>query len=94
MDGRLNFLIRGKFELTKKRLQIDGLLRRARKGEHQAHERLFKEFGIRVYSPGEVETYVKKRLRTEVVEELPARVGTQAPSKVVRGRKTKLIKKR
>ncbi len=69
MDGKVNFVTRGKPELTKKRHQIDILLKRAMKGKKQAKDKLFKEFGIRLYSSEEVQEYVKEKLRTEVVED-------------------------
>ncbi len=68
MNGKVNFVIRGKPDLTKKRHQIDVLLKRAMKGRKQAKDKLYKEFGIRVYSSQEVEEYVKERLKAEVVE--------------------------
>ncbi|MCK4404318.1 MAG: hypothetical protein KAW02_04440 [candidate division Zixibacteria bacterium] len=68
MDGKVNFVIRGKPELTKKRHQINVLLKRARKGRKQAKDKLYKEFGIRIYSSEEVEKYVEEKLKTEVIE--------------------------
>ena len=68
MNGKVNFVIRGKPDLTKKRHRIDVLLKRAMRGRKQAKDKLYKEFGIRVYSSQEVEEYVKERLKAEVVE--------------------------
>jgi len=70
MDGRVNFVMRGKPELTKKRHQINVLLKRAMKGRKQAKakDKLYKEFGIRIYSSEEVEKYVEEKLKTEVIE--------------------------
>ena len=94
MDRKLNFLIRGKAELTRKRLQIDDLLKRAKKGEHQANKKLYQEFGIRLYSPEEVEKYVKKKLKTEVVEGLPTRVRAMvAPKTTTKRRSRQEVKK-
>ncbi len=88
MDGRVNFLMRGKPELTKKRHQIGVLLKRATKGGKQAKDRLYKEFGIRVYSSKEVEEYVNEKLKTEMVEELPPEVSAKMVAKTVLKRKT------
>jgi hypothetical protein len=83
--------VRRKPELTKKRHQIDVLLKRAMKGGKQAKDKLYKEFGIRVYSSEEVEKYVAEKLETEVVEESPLEVSAKAISK----RKNKqMVKKR
>ncbi len=68
MDGRVNFVMRGKPELTKKRHQINVLLKRAMKGRKQAKDKLYKEFGIRIYSSEEVEKYVAEKLKTEMIE--------------------------
>jgi len=83
MGGKADFVISGKSELTKKRHQIDVLLKRAIKGRKQAKDKLYKEFGIRVYSSKEVEEYVRKKLKTQVVEEFPARVRAKAVTKAM-----------
>jgi hypothetical protein len=93
MDGKINVLIRGKPELTKKRLQVDNLLKRAMKGNDQAKFKLYKEFGIRFYSPDEVQSYVKKKLASEVVDESPVRAKTRLKSKPFLKRKIKLVTK-
>jgi len=91
MDGKVNFVMRGKPELTKKRHQIDVLLKRAMKGWKQAKDKLYKEFGIRVYSSEEVEEYVAEKLKTEVVDELPP----EPPAKAIPKRRTRqTVKKR
>jgi hypothetical protein len=90
MDGKINVLIRGKPELTKKRLQVDNLLKRAMKGNNQAKSKLFKEFGIRFYSPDEVQSYVKKKLASEVVNESPVRAKSRSKSRLLTKRKMKL----
>ena len=72
--------MRGKAELTKKRHQISLLLKRAKSGKRQAKDKLLTDFGIRLYSPKEVEEYVKRKLKTEVVDELPSRL-RQKPAK-------------
>lgn len=95
MDGKLNFLIRGKSELTKKRLQTDMLLRRAMKGDRYAKEKLYKDYGIKLYSSEEVESYVKKKLKTEVVNGLPPRDKANFVTKLKTKRNNKeLFKKR
>jgi len=91
MKGKVDFVMRGKPELTKKRHQIDVLLKRAMKGRKQAKDKLYKEFGIRVYSSEEVKKYVKEKLEAEVTEESLPEVRAKAASK----RKTKqMVKKR
>ena len=85
MKGEVDFSMRGKSDLTKKRLRIGILLKSARKGGKNAKDKLFREFGIRVYSPQEVEEYVKEKLRTELVEESPLKVS----SKRISNRKTR-----
>ena len=70
----MSFSMRGKSELTKKRHKISLLLKRAKSGKRQAKDKLLTDFGIRLYSPKEVEEYVKEKLKTEVVDELPSRL--------------------
>lgn len=70
----MSFSMRGKTELTKKRHQISLLLKRAKSGKRQAKDKLQRDFGIRLYSPEEVKAYVEKKLKTEVVDELPSRL--------------------
>ena len=41
------------------------MLKRAMKGERRAKLKLYKQFGIRVYSSEEVDNYVKERLSQE-----------------------------
>ncbi len=93
MDGKINVLIRGKPELTKKRLQVDNLLKRAMKGNDHAKSKLYKEFGIKLYSPDEVQGYVKKKFATEVVNESPVRPKPRLKSKVLTKKKVKLVAK-
>ena len=81
--------MRGKAELTKKRHQISLLLKRAKSGKRQAKDKLFKEFGIRLYSPKEVEEYVKRKLKTEVVDELPSRLRQKSAKKTAPTRRRK-----
>jgi len=76
-------VISGKSELTKKRHQINVLLKRAIKGRKQAKDKLYKEFGIRVYSSKEVEEYVREKLQTQMVEESPVGVGAKAVTKAM-----------
>ena len=91
MDRKVNFVMRGKPELTKKRHQIDVLLKRAMKGRKHAKDKLYKEFGIRVYSSEEVKKYVKEKLKSEMLEESQPEVSAKAMAK----RKTKqMMKKR
>jgi hypothetical protein len=77
MKGVVDFSMRGKTELTKKRHRIGILLRSARRGRKNAKDRLFREFGIRVYSPKEVEEYVREKLKTELVEESPLKISSK-----------------
>lgn len=69
MLERSNLVMRGKSEQTKRRQQTDILLKRAMKGNRQAKVKLYKEFGIRVYSSEEVERYVKERMAQEYPSE-------------------------
>jgi Glu-tRNA(Gln) amidotransferase subunit E-like FAD-binding protein len=94
MDGKINVLIRGKSELTKKRHQVDVLLKRAMKGNHQSKEKLNKEFGIKVYSSDEVARYVKEKLKNEVIEESPLRVKQKNGTKALPKRKVRLVGKK
>lgn len=93
MDGKINVLIRGKPELTKRRLQVDNLLKRAMKGNNQAKSKLYKEFGIKFYTPDEVQSYVKKKLVTEVVDESPVRAKTRLKLRILNKKRVKLVAK-
>jgi hypothetical protein len=62
---RASLIIRGRSEQTKKRQQTDILLKKAMKGNRQAKLKLYKEFGIRLYSSDEVEKYVQERVTQE-----------------------------
>jgi len=57
--------MRGRSEHTKRRQQTDILLKKAMKGSRQAKLKLYKEFGIKLYSPQEVDKFVKERLSQE-----------------------------
>ena len=94
MDGKINVLIRGKPELTRKRLQVDNLLKRAMKGNNQAKSKLYKEFGIRLYSSDEVKNYVQKMLTTELIEGPSIKSKTKLTTKVLPKRKLKLVAKK
>ena len=95
MNGKVSFVIRGKSELTKKRHQIDVLIKRAMKGRKQAKDKLYKEFGIKVYSSEEVEEYIKEKLKTEMVEESPPEVRAKAVTKAIPKRKNRqMVRKR
>jgi hypothetical protein len=65
MLERSSLVIRGRGEATKKRQRIDLLLKKAMKGDGRAKLKLYKDFGIKVYSAGEVEKYVQKRMPQE-----------------------------
>jgi hypothetical protein len=65
MLDRASLIIRGRGEQTKKRQQIDTLLKRAMKGNKQAKLKLYKEFGIKLYSSHEVDEYVCERVSQE-----------------------------
>jgi hypothetical protein len=93
MDGKVNVSIRGKSELTKKRHQVDILLKKAMRGGRQAKDRLQKEFGIRVYSPEEIGNYVKERLKTEVVEDSPSRISPKSRAKTISKIKNRRLSK-
>jgi hypothetical protein len=65
MLERASLVIRGRGEATKKRQQIDILLKKATKGDGRAKLKLYKDFGIKLYSAGEVERYVQTRMPQE-----------------------------
>ncbi|MFQ6032253.1 MAG: hypothetical protein ACE5K2_04960 [Candidatus Zixiibacteriota bacterium] len=65
MLERSNLVIRGRGEQTKRRQQTDILLKKAMKGNRQAKLKLYKEFGIKLYSSEEVEKYVQERVAHE-----------------------------
>jgi hypothetical protein len=65
MLDRSSLIIHGKGEHTKRRQQIDILLKKAMRGNKQAKLRLYREFGIRVYSSDEVDKYVLNRMSQE-----------------------------
>lgn len=67
MLDRASLIIRGRGEQTKRRQQIDMLLKKAMKGSRQAKFKLYKEFGIRLYSSNEVDNYVHERVSQEYV---------------------------
>ena len=62
MMERSNLVMRGRSRHTKRRQQTDILLKKAMKGSRQAKLKLYKEFGIRLYSPDEVDKYVQEGL--------------------------------
>jgi len=55
-----------KQELTARRHKIDVLLKKAVKGNQKAKEKLFNEYGIRVYSSSEVEDYKNSKLGRKI----------------------------
>jgi len=65
MMQRSNLVMRGRSEHTKRRQQIDILLKKAMKGDRRAKLKVYKEFGIRLYSSSEVEKYVQQRMSQE-----------------------------
>jgi hypothetical protein len=65
MLDRASLIIRGRGEQTKRRQQIDTLLKKAMKGNRQAKLKLYKEFGIKLYSSHEVDEYVCERVSQE-----------------------------
>jgi hypothetical protein len=65
MLDRASLIIRGRSEQTKKRQQTDILLKKAMRGNKQAKLKLYKEFGIKLYSSNEVDKYVQERLFQE-----------------------------
>jgi hypothetical protein len=86
--------MRSKSEFTKKRYQISLLLKRAKSGKRQAKDRLLRDFGIRLYSPKEVEEYVRRKLKTEVVDELPSRLRAKPARKTEpNGKRRQMAKK-
>jgi len=62
---RSDLAIKGKAEHTKRRQQIDLLLKKAMRGNGRAKLKLYRDFGIRLYSSNEVEKYVQQRVTQE-----------------------------
>ena len=86
--------MRGKSELTKKRHTIDVLMKRAMKGGKQAKDKLYKEFGIKVYSSEEVEEYVRDKLKAQMVDESLPRVRAKSVTRgVPRRKKSQMVKR-
>lgn len=65
MVERANLVIRGRREHTKRRQQIDILIKKAMGRDRKAKLKLYKEFGIKLYSSEEVEKYVQERMSQE-----------------------------
>ena len=66
MTATTNLEFPTKQERTARRHKIDGLLKKAVKGNHKAKEKLLEEYGIRVYSSSEVEDYENGRLSRKI----------------------------
>ena len=62
--GSLTFI--SKSDYTKKRQNIDLLLKRAIKGSAKAQRRLADEYGIKIYSSSEIDNYEKGKRRKKV----------------------------
>lgn len=86
--------MRGKSEITKKRHLIDILIKRAMKGGKQAKDKLYKDFGIKVYSSEEVEEYVKEKLKTEMVHNGLPGVRAKTVTKGMPKKKSRLVLKK
>lgn len=69
MMQRSNLVMRGRSEHTKRRHQIDVLLKKAMEGNGRAKLKVYKEFGIRLYSSDEVDRYVQERLSQEYISD-------------------------
>jgi hypothetical protein len=88
---RADLVIRGKTEHTKRRHQIDVLLKRAMKGDRRAILKLYRDFGIKLYSYGEVEKYVQERVSQEYAS--AGKQTTNGPTTVSRRRGPKRLSK-
>lgn len=88
---RADLAIKGKAGHTKRRQQIDALLKRATKGDGRAKLKLYKEFGIRLYSSNEVEKYVQQRVTREYTSD--EKRASNGPTVVSRKTKSKRISK-
>jgi len=62
--SRLDFP--SKKDLTKKRHNIDVLLKRAIKGNLSAKKKLLDEYGIKIYSTSEIDEYVRCKGRGKI----------------------------
>jgi hypothetical protein len=89
MLDRGNLVIRGRSELTKRRQKADILLKKAMKGDGRAKRKLYKEFGIKLYSSGEVEKYVQERVSQEYTSE--GKSTDNGPTGVTRKRVVKSV---
>lgn len=94
MNGRVSFSMRGKAEITKKRHLIDVLMKRAMKGGKHAKDKLFKEFGIKVYSSEEIQGYVREKLKTAMVDNGLPGVRAKTVTKGTPKKKSKLVLKK
>jgi hypothetical protein len=65
MLDRSNLVVRGRSEHTKRRQQIGILLKKSMKGDGKAKLKLYKEFGIKLYSSGEIDKYVQEGVSKE-----------------------------
>lgn len=88
---RSDLAIKRKAEHTKRRQQIDALLKRATKGDERAKLKLYKEFGIRLYSSNEVERYVQQRVTREYTSS--DKRASNGPTAVSRKTKSKSLSK-
>ena len=91
MVQRSNLVFRGRSEHTKRRQRIDILIKKAMKGSRLAKLKLYKEFGIRVYSSEEVEKYVQERVSQEYAS--GEKSATNGPTGVSPKRKPKGLSK-
>lgn len=75
-----------KRDYTKKRQNIDILLKKAIKGNLSAKKRLHEEYGIKVYSSCEIEEYAKGRGRGKIRSHSFSRTNTVSKKQTIKTR--------
>lgn len=75
-----------KRDYTKKRHNIDILLKKAIKGNRSAKRRLYEEYGIKVYNSSEIEKYTKSKSREKLRSSSLSRTNTVSKKQSVRTR--------
>jgi hypothetical protein len=75
-----------KREHTRKRHNIDILLKKAIKGNQSAKRRLYEEYGIKVYNSSEIDEYSKVKSRGKTRSLSPCRSNTVSKKQTIKTR--------
>jgi hypothetical protein len=75
-----------KRDYTKKRQNIDILLKKAIKGNQSAKKRLQEDYGIKVFSSSEIEEYAKGRSRGKIRNLSFSRTNTVSKKQTIKTR--------